>query len=534
MSRDNTTSMEDQKSSTVSEIELPVIGMTCANCATAVERALVRKTDGVADVTVSYASESVRLSYHPDVITLDELADKVQSAGYRLVLPDPDDDPSNTEAIARREELQRQKRALRVGLICTIPLFFMSMGVGWGMVPKAVGSAPWYTYLLLLLATPVQFYTGAGFYTGAFRSLRHGSANMDVLVALGSSAAYFYSLAILIGGGGHLYFETAAMIITLIKVGKWLEIRARGKAGSAIESLLKRVSPTANLIDEMGEDHKIVLNAVRPGDMVRVKPGETIPVDGVVESGTSNIDASLLTGESTPYEVETGDKVFGGTINQDGVINVKVLRPGSDSAVARIVKRVKAAQSSKAPIQRMADRVATVFVPVIVSIAVLTLIGWWVGTGSFETALVRMVAVLVIACPCAMGLATPTAVITGMGAGAKNGILFRDSEALEIGAKVKLVAFDKTGTITRGQAELKTVRIFDSTPERTVIEFAASALKNSNHPLAQAAVRKAKERNIKLRDVALFEEEAGFGVRSMLDNGRLIRVGKPENFPDLT
>jgi P-type Cu+ transporter len=534
MEREQGSSADVHGQGKTTEIELPVIGMYCANCAKAIERSLTRKTEGVESASANYASESVHVRYDPEQISLDQLAENVRNAGYRLVLPDPDDDPGNTEAIARRQEIRQQKRYLNVGLIFTVPLFLLSMGRGWGIVPEAIGSAFWYEILLLLLATPVQFYTGGGFYTGAFRALRNGTSNMDVLVALGSSAAYFYSIGVLITGGGHLYFETAAMIITLIKVGKWLEISAKGKASSAIESLLKRIPPTANLIDEHGEDQKISLNAIRPGDLVRVKPGETVPVDGVVESGETDIDASMLTGESTPIEVGVGDEVFGGTINVHGVINVQVLRPGSDSAVARIVKRVKAAQGSKAPIQRLVDRVASVFVPTIVAIAVLTLIGWWLGSGSFETALVRMVTVLVIACPCAMGLATPTAVMTGMGTGAKMGIIFRDSEALETGAKIKVVAFDKTGTLTSGQPELHTTQVLGKMRERELLEQAASALKNSNHPLAQATVRRAKTRNVQLLGTAMFEEEAGYGVRSMLDNGRLIRVGKPERFENVS
>ncbi len=517
-----------------SEIELPVIGMYCANCANAVERALTHKTEGVESATANYASESVHVRFNPEQISLDQLADKVQTAGYRLVLPDPDDDPGNAEAIARRQEIEKQKRYLNVGLSFTVPLFLLSMGRGWGLIPEAIGGAWWYELLLLLLATPVQFYTGGGFYMGAYHALRNGTSNMDVLVALGSSAAYFYSVGVMISGGGHLYFETAAMIITLIKVGKWLEISAKGKASSAIEALLKRIPPTANLIDESGEDHEIPLNAIRPGDIVRVKPGETVPIDGIVVSGESEIDSSLLTGESTPVEVGPEDEVFGGTINSRGVIDVKVLRPGSDSAVARIVKRVKTAQGSKAPIQKLADRVAAVFVPVIVVIALLTLAVWWLGAGSFEIALVRMVAVLVIACPCAMGLATPTAVMTGMGSGARMGIIFRDSEALEMGAKVSWMAFDKTGTLTDGQPDLLNIQVFGNISERELLDFAASALKNSNHPLAQATVRRAQERNIQLRECAMFEEEAGYGVRTMLDNGRIIRVGKPERFDDLS
>ncbi len=515
------------------EIDLPVIGMYCANCAKAVERALKKKVKGVEDATVNYASEQVHLKYDPRLAPMDKLANAVHEAGYRLVLPDPDDDPGNAEAVARREEVAKQKKALSVGLAFTIPLFLLSMGRDWGMVPSVLGDHFLYNILLFLLATPVQFYTGKGYYLGAWHSLRNRSANMDVLVALGSTTAYVYSLIVMLTGNGHLYFEAAAMIITLIKLGKWLEIRAKGKAGTAIQDLMKRVPPTVHLIDEMGEYHDMPLNAVRPGDMIRVKPGETIPVDGIIDSGSTSIDVSLLTGESTPYDAEAGDEVYGGTINQQGAINVKVMKPGSDSAIARIVKRVKAAQGSKAPIQRLADRVAAVFVPVIVGVALLTLIVWLVFTGSIETALVRMVAVLVIACPCAMGLATPTAIITGMGAGAKKGILYRDAEAVEAGAKIRLVAFDKTGTLTVGEPELSTLHVVGKTKTRELLEMAASALKSSSHPLASAAVRKGKEKGIIFHDSAMFEEEAGFGVRTMLDNGRLIRVGKPEAFEDL-
>ncbi|MCB2212515.1 heavy metal translocating P-type ATPase [bacterium] len=533
MNRERGSSADQHGPARTEEIDLPVIGMYCANCAKAVERALKKKVKGVEDATVNYAAEQVHLKYDPRLVPMDKLANAVHEAGYRLVLPDPDDDPGNAEAVARREEIAKQKKALSVGLAFTIPLFILSMGRDWGMVPAVLGDHFLYNIVLFLLATPVQFYTGKGYYLGAWHSLRNRNANMDVLVALGSTTAYVYSVIVMVAGTGHLYFEAAAMIITLIKLGKWLEIRAKGKAGTAIQDLMKRVPPTVHLIDEMGEYHDMPLNAVRPGDMVRVKPGETIPVDGVIDSGTTSIDVSLLTGESTPYDAETGDEVYGGTINQQGAINVKVMKPGSDSAIARIVKRVKAAQGSKAPIQRLADRVAAVFVPVIVGVALLTLVVWLVLTGSIETALVRMVAVLVIACPCAMGLATPTAIITGMGAGAKKGILYRDAEAVEAGAKIRLVAFDKTGTLTLGEPELSTLHVVGKTKTRELLELAASALKSSSHPLASAAVKMGKEKGIIFHDSAMFEEEAGFGVRTMLDNGRLIHIGRPEAFEEL-
>lgn len=523
------------KSTATREADLPVIGMYCANCARAVERALTRKTDGVDEAEVNVATDRVRVRYDPAQTSLDDMADAVRRAGYRLVLPaeGEGDDADQAEEKARAAEVARQRRALAVGIGFTIPLFLLSMGRDWGWVPASFANTLAYDILLFVLAVPVQFYTGRDYYTGSWHALRNRAANMDVLVALGSTTAFVYSVAVLIAGGGHLYFETAAMIITLIKVGKWLEARAKGEAGHAIRELLNRVPATAHVLGDDNETEDLPVGAVRPGDRVLVRQGETIPLDGLVERGESSVDASLLTGESAPVDVKPGESVFGGTINQVGSLVIVVSRPGSDSAVARIVQRVKAAQGSKAPIQRLADRVSAVFVPVIVAVALITFALWWMIGGAFEPALVRLVAVLVIACPCALGLATPTAIMTGMGAGAKAGILFRDAEAVEIGANVRLVAFDKTGTLTRGRPELADIVPAEGMNKTTLLQFAASAQRNSAHPLAGASLRAASDRGISLLDTAMFNEEAGSGVRAMLDNGRLIRVAKPTAFDEV-
>lgn len=515
------------------DLELPVIGMHCANCARAVERALAKKHEGVSSATVNYAAENVRVVYDPARVRLEQLADSVRDAGYRLVLPEPGADGEDAETVARKREQAAEKRALLAGLVFTIPLFLLSMAHDWGAISPAAADRVGLKFLLFLLATPVQFYTGRGFYTGAWHSLKSGAANMDVLVALGSTTAYLYSVVVLFTGAGHMYFETAALIITLIKLGKWMEVRAKGRAGSAIRDLMKRVPATARVVGEDGEPLEVPLHAVGPGDLVLVRPGETIPLDGVVEKGGSSVDASMLTGESTPVEAGPGAELFGGTMNIQGALTVRVTRAGSDSAVARIIARVKQAQGSKAPIQRLADRVAAVFVPVIVSVALVTLAVWWIFSGSFEASLVRLVAVLVIACPCAMGLATPTAIITGMGSGAKAGVLFRDAEAVEVGAKLRVVAFDKTGTLTRGRPELRTIVPAGNTPGTELLKLSAWTLYNSSHPLAQAVVRAAKERGIEYGETAMFDERAGFGVKAMLDNGKLIRVGKPEEFENV-
>ncbi|MCB2200162.1 heavy metal translocating P-type ATPase [bacterium] len=514
------------------ELDLPVVGMHCAGCASAVQRALLKKTEGVQEADVNLATDSVRVRFDPSVVSLDTMAQSVEAFGYQLVLPSVGDDAEDPEAKARRIEVSKQRRALLVGIVFSIPLVILSMGRDAGLY-GSWSFQPWVNYLLLLLASPVQFYTGAGYYKGAWRSLTSGSANMDVLVALGSTTAYVYSVAILLlGSGGHVYFETAALILTLIKIGKWLEARAKGRTGEAIRALMNLAPKTATLVEEDGSTKVVPVGMVQEGSVVLVRPGEAFPIDGEIIQGSSSADESALTGESVPVDKEAGSEVFGATVNLTSAVQVRATNVGSDTAMARIIALVRKAQGSKAPIQRIADRISAVFVPVIVAIALVTLAIWWIVGGTLEPALIRMVAVLVIACPCALGLATPTAVMVGMGLGARKGVLFRDAEAVEAAGRIDTILLDKTGTLTRGQPRVTGILPVEGGDETDLLTLAANAQLPSKHPLAQAVVREAKDRDLALHQPEEHTALAGIGVRSVVD-GSTIEVGRPEEGDDL-
>ena len=506
-------------------IELPVVGMHCANCSRAVERTLTTRVPGVASASVNLATETATVVYDSGATDLDALAAAVERAGFELVLPAPDDSLEDAEAMARARETAAQRRAFGVGLACTLPLFAISMGRDAGLL-GTWAHAPWVDWLLFALATPVQLYTGWAYYAGGWRSLRNGAANMDVLVALGSSAAYLYSAAVVLlpGAGGHVYFETSAMILTLIRLGKLLEARARGKASEAIRELMELAPSVARVVGEDGEEREVPTDRVRPGDTVVVRPGERIPVDGEVLRGRSAVDASLLTGEPMPADKQTGDAVVGGTVAVDGRLVLRATGVGADTVLAGIVALVRRAQGSKAPIQRLADRVAGVFVPAIVAVALVTLSTWWVVGGAFAPALVRMVAVLVIACPCALGLATPTAITVGMGRGARQGILFRSSEAVELAHRLRVVLLDKTGTLTVGAPALVEWRPLGDGED--VLALAASAESGSAHPLARAIVDGARARGREVAAPGELVERSGLGVVARVGD-REVRVGRP-------
>lgn len=354
-----------------------------------------------------------------------------------------------------------------VGLIFTVPLFVLSMARDFGLLPEMIAHAGWMNWLMLALATPVQFYVGWQYYVGGYKSLRNGSANMDVLVAMGSSAAYLYSLPVVFGWiDGHVYFETSAMIITLIKLGKYLEARAKGRTSEAIKKLMGLQAKKARVI-RAGEQIEIAIEDVAVGDVVMVRPGEKIPVDGVVVSGRSTVDESMLTGESLPVEKAPGDVVIGATINKLGSFQFEATKVGKETALAQIIRLVEEAQGSKAPIQHLTDRISAIFVPAVIVIALATFVVWYffiplpanAEVTAFTRALINMVAVLVIACPCAMGLATPTAVMVGTGRGAEMGVLLKSGEALERAGRLTTVVLDKTGTITKGQPAVTDIRI---------------------------------------------------------------------------
>ena len=504
-------------------------------CASTIETILRAGVPGVVNANVNFASGRATVHYLPDAVTPDEVVHVIEEAGYGVVkeAAAPEDEASegvveDAEASARAREVERHAREFRTGLIFTLPLFLLSMARDFGLV-GAWAHAPWVNWLFMALAAPVQFYVGWSYYTGSRKALRNRSANMDVLVALGSSTAFFYSVAVtvaLTAGatslGEHVYFETAAAIVTLIKLGKWLEVRAKGETGDAIRRLVALRPRTATVLVGR-EEREVPLDRVQVDDEVLVRPGERIPVDGVVADGRSSVDESAFTGESLPVEKEVGSEVVGGTLNHEGLLRVRATRVGADTALAGIVRLVREAQGSKAPVQRLADRVAGVFVPIVIAIAVGTFLVWWFGAGAgFPSALIRMVAVLVIACPCALGLATPTAIMVGMGAGAEKGILFRNSEALERAQRLRVVVFDKTGTITRGEPAVRDVVARD--PDR-LIRMAASAEWGSEHPLARAVVREAEARGLELIRPREFEAVAGWGVVATVDYHKVV-VGK--------
>ena len=504
-------------------------------CAATIEHVLRAGVPGVVSADVNFASGRATVQYLPEEVTPAEVAHVIEEAGYGVVTEAAGEADGasegakeDAEAAARAREIARHAREFRTGLAFTLPLFLLSMARDFGLV-GAWAHAAWVNWAFMALAAPVQFYVGWSYYTGSLKALRNRSANMDVLVALGSSAAFFYSVAVTIALtigvmslGEHVYFETAAAIVTLIKLGKWLEVRAKGETGDAIRKLVALRPRTATVLVG-GKTREVPLDSVQVGDQVLVRPGERIPVDGTVLRGRSSVDESTFTGESLPVEKEVGSEVIGGTVNHQGLLHVRASRVGADTALAGIVRLVREAQGSKAPVQRLADRVAGVFVPVVIVIAAGTFLVWWLAADAgFPAALIRMVAVLVIACPCALGLATPTAIMVGMGVGAGKGVLFRNSEALEQAQRLRVVVLDKTGTITRGEPAVREVVGRDP---RKLVQLAASAEWGSEHPLARAVVREAEARGIQLDRPRDFQAVAGCGVVATVDYHR-VTVGK--------
>ncbi len=500
------------------QVEFDVFGMTCAACSTRIEKVL-NKQDGVTRATVNLATESATVEFNPAVISEQELIQRIQKLGY--------DAKVKADAAERKTHKEQQIKALRTKLIVagilSLPLLITMLDHLFRIELPAIFMNPWFQFLL---ATPVQFFIGWQFYVGAYKNLRNGSANMDVLVALGTSAAYFYSLyeAIkTIGNSGyvpHLYFETSAVLITLILLGKYLEVRAKSQTTQAISRLLGLQAKQARVVRD-GKEILIPVEDVVVGDRLIVKPGEKIPVDGVVVKGSTAVDESMLTGESIPVEKTVGSEVIGATLNKNGTIEMRATKVGKDTALAGIVKIVEEAQGSKAPIQRMADIISGYFVPIVVAIALLTFIIWFtfVTPGNFEPALVAAIAVLVIACPCALGLATPTSIMVGTGRSAENGILFKGGEHLERTQELDTIVLDKTGTITKGEPE-----VTDFTGDKELLQYVASAEKASEHPLAEAIVKYAKEQGIPLLETETFTAIPGHGIEAMID-GKHVLVG---------
>ena len=501
---------------TTAKVELPIRGMTCANCALTIERAL-RKLDGVVEANVNLANERATVEYIPTAVTLADIKRAIVDVGYEVVEAGAGEEVEDAERAAREREIRTQRRKLIAGVALSVIISILSMGVDGGLLPDFA----WRPYLLLALTIPVQFVIGWQFYRGGYKALRAGSANMDVLIAMGSSAAFLYSVAGTFFLHGHLYYDTAAVIITLIILGKYLEARAKGRTSEAIKRLMGLAPKTARVIRD-GAEVEVPVGEVRVGDVVVVRPGERIPVDGVVVEGQSAVDESMLTGESLPVEKGPGSPVVGATVNKQGLLKFQATQVGKGTVLAQIVRMVEQAQGSKAPIQRLADRVSAVFVPVVIGIAVLTFLGWYfVGDAGFTRSLLNMVAVLVIACPCALGLATPTAIMVGTGKGAENGILIKSSESLERTGDVDVVVLDKTGTITEGKPSVTDVVALDG-EEAEVLRLAASVEQGSEHPIGEAIVQAARERQLLLAAVSDFQAIGGKGVVGQVDGKRVL------------
>ena len=531
------------------EIELPITGMHCVNCAATVEKALNRMQPSVVSATVNFATEKAQIAYIPGQVTPTDLIAAIEGAGYGVVEAESDQ-LADAEQAAREAEIDDQTRKFWTGVVFSLPLFLFSMARDFALLGPW-SDALWGSWLMFALAVPVQFYVGWDYYTGGFKALRNGAANMDVLVAMGSSAAFFYSLpvtvALTLGStalGSHVYFETAAVIITLIKLGKLLEVRAKDQTGAAIKKLMGLQAKTARVVRN-DEEIDIPIEQVIVGDVVIVRPGERIPVDGVIIEGNSAVDESMLTGESIPVDKEEGDPIIGATINKQGRLKFEAHKVGAETALAQIIRLVQETQGSKAPIQRLADRVASVFVPAVIAIAAVTLLVWWfvVGAG-FTPSMIRMVAVLVVACPCTLGLATPTAIMVGTSRGAEQGILFKDSKALELAHSLKVIILDKTGTITTGKpsvtdvvsAEGDTLSVIIKTlgngiemeegqqEEAALLWLAASAERGSEHPIGDAIVGAAQARGLPLVEPSRFEALAGHGVTAQVE-GHQVALG---------
>lgn len=495
------------------EVNLQISGMHCASCATIIERAL-KKKQGITNAVVNLTTEKANVVYDDNLLKENDLIETVKQKGYGATIINPMQHDHSEHSAFNKREMEKYKKKFLLSLVFTIPIFIIGMVLMWiGMM------IPYKEYILWVLATPVQFIIGWDFYRGAWYALKNKTANMDTLIAVGTSAAYFFSVyVVLFDPMLGQYFETSAILITLVIMGKYLEALAKGRASDAIKKLIQMSPKTANVI-RAGKEIRLSVDEVLLGDILIVKPGEKIPVDGVVVEGNSSIDESMITGESIPVEKKKGSDVFAATINKLGSFKFKATKVGENTTLSHIIKLVEDAQTKKAPIQRFADVVSSYFVPIVILIALITFSLWFfVFNHSFSFAMITAVAVLVIACPCALGLATPTAIMVGTGKGAKNGILIKGGDALETAHKIRYVIFDKTGTITKGVPIVTDIISIDKLTENQLLTIAASIEKQSEHPLAEAIVKDATEKKIMFRKVTNFKAIPGHGIMAKVNN----------------
>jgi Cu+-exporting ATPase len=513
-------------------VTLKISGMHCAVCAQTIEKVLNQK-EGVYKAVVNFALETATVEYNAAQISLEGIKKAIREVGYGVV--EPEGGVEDAEQKEREQETRSLKIKLAFSAIAAVIVEFFS---NWKMFSFNVPAIDAYIpFIMFFLATPVQFIVGRSFFVGAYKALKHRNPNMDVLVAMSTSAAYFYSVYVTLSGAGNLYYSTAVMLMTFLILGRLLETTAKGRTSAAIRKLMGLRAKTARVIRD-GNEVEVPVEDVQVGDIVVVRPGEKIPVDGVVTDGYSGVDEKVITGESIPVEKKVGDPVVGATINKTGVLKFKATKVGADTVLAQIIQMVENALGSKAPIQRMADVVSSYFVPAVMISATAAFIVWYLLGMGFTFSLTIFIAVLIIACPCAMGLATPTAIMVGVGKGAENGVLIKSGEALETAHKLEAVVFDKTGTLTKGEPEVTDIvpaaslagnpssatKKIRKIGEEELLKFAAVAEKNSEHPLGEAIVRRARERHLEVDDSEFFNALPGYGVEVKHD-GKTVLLG---------
>jgi Cu+-exporting ATPase len=519
---------------------IPIKGMTCASCVSRVQNALAA-LDGVLDVTVNLATERATVEYIPAQVGLREFKKAVKEAGYEVLTIEKGEDIVEKEKREREAHYRGLKRKLFSGIALTVPLFVLVFWEKLGLsallaIPRQINFL-----VQLLLETPVQFWIGWQFYTGAIAAARHRSTNMNTLIAVGTSAAYVYSVTATFfpsvfeikGYSAHVYYDTAAAIIVLILLGRVFEARARGHTSEAIKKLMGLQAKTARVVRD-GKEEDIPVEDVEAGDIVVVRPGEKIPVDGVIKDGYSSVDESMVTGESIPAEKKVGDTVIGATINKTGAFRFEATKVGRDTMLSQIINMVQEAQGTKPPIARLADRIASIFVPAVIGIATVTFLIWFfLGPApAFTYAVLNFISVLIIACPCALGLATPTSIMVGTGKGAENGILIRGGESLETAHKIDAIIFDKTGTLTKGEPSVTDIISHGSITENEILMYAASSEKGSEHPLGEAIVGRALEQGIALKDPTDFKAIPGHGIKANVD-GKAVLMGNEALMKDM-